>query len=211
MTRVALALALVPLLGTAPAADPKPLGTAGKELFAESFAKPKLGDTWKTGPGTYEVADGVLTVREKKDDMHAAAFRAMTPVQDVVVECKFKFDGAKTFHVGFDPAAGELPGRKGHLVNVILTEKTIVIQKPADKENAAIKAKQLAKADVKLGDTEWHTLRVATVGGKIQAMLDGKQAVEGEDAELKVKKPAVVFRVGGESVALKSVVISEAK
>jgi hypothetical protein len=135
----------------------------------------------------------------------------MTPVQDVVVECKFKFDGAKTFHVGFDPASGELPGRKGHLVNVILTEKSIVIQKPADKENAEIKAKQLGKADVKLGDKDWHTLRVATVGGKIQAILDGKQAVEGEDPELKVKKPAVVFRVGGESVSLKSVVISEAK
>jgi hypothetical protein len=205
-------LALVAVLPTvAPAADPKPLGTVGKELFNESFAKPKLADTWKTGPGTYEVSEGVLKVSEKKDDMHAAAFRAMIPVQDVVVECKFKFDGAKSFHVGFDPAAGELPGRKGHLLNVILTDKTLVIQKPADKENTEIKAKQLAKADVKLDDKEWHTLRVACVGGKVQAVLDGKHTAEGEDSEIKVKKPAVVFRVGGESVSLKSVVVSEAK
>jgi hypothetical protein len=211
MTRFALPLLLASLAGVAVAAEPKPLGTAGKELFAESFAKPKLADTWKTGPGTYEVGEGVLKVSEKKDDMHVAAFRAMTPAQDVIVECQFKFDGAKAFHVGFDPAAGELPGRKGHLVNVILTDKTMVIQKPADKEDTAIKAKQLAKADVKLDDKEWHTLRVATVGGKIQAVLDGKTAAEGEDTELKVKKPAVVFRVGGESVSLKSVVVSEAK
>jgi hypothetical protein len=211
MNRTTLALALLSFTALLPAAEPKPLGTAGKELFAESFAKPKLADTWKTGPGTYDVADGVLTVREKKDDMHVAAFRAMVPVQDVIVECKFKFDGGKTLHIGFDPAAGELPGRKGHLVNVILTDKTMVIQKPADKENKEVKAKQLAKADVKLDDKDWHTLRVASVGTKIQATLDGKTTAEGEDAELKVKKPAVVFRVGGESVAIKSVVVSEAK
>ena len=211
MKRTALALALLSFAGSLPAAEPKPLGTAGKELFAESFAMPKLADTWKTGPGTYDVADGVLTVREKKEDMHVAAFRAMVPVQDVIVECKFKFDGGKTLHVGFDPAAGELPGRKGHLVNVVLTDKAMVIQKPADKENKEVKAKQLAKADVKLDDKDWHTLRVVTLGPKIQATLDGKTTAEGEDTELKVKKPAVVFRVGGESVAIKSVVVSEAK
>lgn len=211
MTRTALSLAALTLANFVSAGEPKPLGTPGKELFHETFSQPKLAAVWKTGPGSYAVADGVLTVREKKDDMHAAAFRAMHPVQDVVVECTFKLDGAKMFHVGFDPAVGELPGRKGHLVNVIVTDKSITIQKPGDKANAAIKAKQLAKADVTLDGKEWHTLRVAIVGGKIQALLDGEQVVAGEDDEIQVKKPAVVFRVGGESVMLKSVVVSEAK
>lgn len=193
------------------AAETKPLGEVGKERFKETFAKPELSSSWKKGPGDYSVADGVLTVREKKADMHVAALRAMVPVQDAVVQLEFKLDGARVFHVGFDPSPGELPGRTGHLVNVVISNKSIVIQKPGDKVNTQIKAKQLAKVDTAIEPGKWHTLRLAMLGTKMQAIIDDRHVVEAEDSEFKVKKPAVIFRVGGESVSIRSVQIAEAK
>jgi hypothetical protein len=201
------------LLGfsTLVAADPKPLGEVGKELFKEKFTAAELSSSWKKGPGTYSVSEGVLTIREKKDDMHVAALRAMVPVQDTIVECEFKLDGAKTLHVGFDPASGELPGRTGHLVNLIITPKSMQIQKPKDKEKPEITAKTLAKLDAPLEEGKWHTLRLAMVGTKMQAIIDNKHFLEGDDPELKVKKPAVIFRVGGESVSIKNLTVSGVK
>jgi hypothetical protein len=211
MNRMVASILLVSMVGLCQAAEIKPLAEPGKSIFHDNFVSPEFSKQWKKGPGEYQITEKMLTIKEKTSDMHIAALRAMVPVQDAVVKFQFKLEGAKMLHLGFDPAAGELKGRNGHLFNVVIDGKSLSIQKAGDKVNKEIKAKTIQKVACVLKGEEWHSMTFAMVGTKVQAIVDDKFVVEGEDEEFKIKKPALIFRVGGESVHIKAVEVFEVK
>ena len=186
-------VSILPLL----AADPEPvLGEKGKLLLEEKFAGDAVPKGWNKNTGVLSVAGGALRSSELASEKHAAAFRRLLPLRDCAVQVDFKFAGATMFHLGFDPAPGELK-KKGHLFSLIVTPALWSITEHEDKADPKSKNTVLAKAAVNFPRDQWHTLLLEVKGNDVVARVDGREALRASSKDFHVKKPGLVFRVGG--------------
>jgi hypothetical protein len=191
------ALTALPLL----AADLEPmLGKKGRLLLEEKFDSETLPTNWNKNTGTLAVAGGALRATEVASDKHVAAFRRPLPLQDCAIQLDFNFAGATTFHLGFDPAPGELK-KKGHLFSLIVTPEQWSITEHVDKADPKSKNAVRAKAAAKFPRDQWHTLLLEVKGGEVVARVAGREALRASAKDFGVKKPGLVFRVGGKDGA----------
>jgi hypothetical protein len=186
------------VLGSAAAASaPEPtLGKKGKLLVEENFDAAKLPPNWNRNTGTLSVADGVLHAAELKADNHIGAFRRPVPIQDCAIQLDFRLEGARVFHVGFDPAPGELK-KQGHLFALIITPTGWSINEQNNKADPASKPIVRAKAATTFARGEWYTLLLEMKGDTVVAHIDGRPSLKASAPDFRVKKPGLVFRVGG--------------
>jgi hypothetical protein len=194
-----LALAAL-IFSTAPPSHAEAPGN-GRLVLEDSFDRPKLGEGWFINNGEWKIADGVLRVRELAEDHHSASARRTLTTSDAVYELRFRFiEGGKAFHLGFDPAKGELD-KKGHLFSVIITPTGWKIPKHVDKKRPQEDPNEvLAEEETLFTKDTWHTLRVTTRGAGVTAQIDGKEALSGAHPSFGVKKPTLVFRCLGDGV-----------
>ncbi len=191
-----LALSLVFTLSAA-AADLKPqLGTLGEKLLDETFSGSEVPKGWTKNVGTWRVADGVLLAAEKSSDKHIGAFRYALPVQDCAVQIDFKLGDARAINLSFDPAPGELK-KKGHLLSVLVTKTNWSIIEYNDKADPASKSKQHAKAQTPFDGATTYTLMLECKGDNVVAQVAGKEPLKASAPDFHVKKPGLVFRMGG--------------
>lgn len=192
---LAVALLLLTLPGFAAGLEPT-LGQKGKLLLEESFGAAALPPGWTKNTGKIAVVEGALHASQLASDNHIGAFRKAVPVQDCVVQLDFKFSGATMFHLGFDPAPGELK-KKGHLFNVAITPEGWTITENADKADAKSKNVAHAKAAAKFAQGQWFTLLLEMKGNDVVVQVDGKKPLRTTAPDFHVKKPGLVFRAGG--------------
>jgi len=185
------------------------VAVAAEPAFQSTFdgdARPK---NWGVNFGHWEPENGVLVCRQLEKDDHAAASRLRVPMSDGVVTARVKLDGAKQFHIGFDPAKGTLD-KKGHLYSVVMSPNQVAIKKHRDKADKASKDKVLKAAKYKAVGEGWVDVVLTTKGNEVTVKLSGSSddgatiknfvvALSGSDDTFHVKKPTVVFRsVGGD-------------
>ncbi len=181
----------------AAAADLTPqLGTLGDKLLEETFSGTEVPKGWASNTGTLRVADGALFAGEKSSDMHIGAFRFRLPVQDCAVQIDFKLGAARIFNLGFDPAPGELK-KKGHLLSVTVAKNGWSIIEHNDKANPESKTKVHAKAETTFDPATTYTLLLECKGDSVVAQIAGKEPLKARSPDFHVKKPGLVFRVGG--------------
>jgi len=189
------------------------LGKKGKSLLEETFSGDAVPKGFAVNTGKLRVAEGSLRASQLAKDNHVGAFRYRLPVQDVVVQVDFRFDGARTWNVGFDPATGELK-KKGHLFSVILTANSWQLTEHNDKANPESKSKVLATAKTTFEKGKWYTLVLENKGEQVLVQIAGKEPLKASAPDFKVKKPGLVFRMGGkddEEVAIDNVKVWELK
>lgn len=194
-TLVLFALLSLAQAAPAPLTDPV-LGRRGSELLNERFDGAALPQGWNKNTGVVNVRDGVLHASELPADQHFGAFRKAIPLQDAVVQLDFRLEGVTAFHVGFDPAPGQLK-KKGHLFSVIISGTGWSITEHNDKADPASKNKVHAKSGATFPGGQWHTLTIEMKGSEVVATVDGKESLRAKAADFAVKKPGLVFRVGG--------------
>ncbi|PAW72712.1 MAG: hypothetical protein B9S33_22660 [Pedosphaera sp. Tous-C6FEB] len=187
--------AVAALNASAAELQPK-LGKPGSLLLEEKFDGAEVPKSWTRNVGKLTVADGVLKVSEVAADMHAAAFRRPLPLQDAAIYVKFRFEGAKMFHVGFDPAPGELK-KKGHLFSVVFTATGASILEHNDKANPDSKNKVLAKSTAAFEKGRWYELLLEVKGDDVLVQVAGQETLRATSKDFHVKKPGLVFRTGG--------------
>lgn len=186
-----------------------PLSVAGdppansEVAVKDSFDRKELGKEWHVNTGEWKIVDGVLQVREIPDDKHSAAARRIIETKNAVYELKFRLRGdSKAFHLGFDPASGELQ-KKGHLFSVIITPKSWKVMKHVDKNRRQEDPnKTLAEQQTEFERDKWYTLRVTTWQKYVTARIEGKQPLKASHATFSVKKPTLVFRCLGNGVEI---------
>ena len=179
------------------AADPEPtLGRKGKLLLEEKFDGDAVPKGWTRNTGVIAVSNGALIASELASDKHAGAFRRLMPLRDCAVQLDFKFTGANMFHLGFDPAPGELK-KKGHLFSLIITPESWTITEHLDKSDPKSKNVVLAKAATKFPRDQTFTLLLEVKGGDVVARVPGHEPLRATAKDFHVKKPGLVFRVGG--------------
>lgn len=197
LTAACFALAAALTLAPASAAELETkLGKKGALLLEEKFDGKELPKNWNRNTGKLTVADGVLKASEVAADMHAAAFRRPLPLQDAAILVKFRFAGAKMFHLGFDPATGELK-KKGHLFSLIVTPTGWSITEHNDKSDPKSTNKALAKATASFEPGKWHELLLEVKGDDVLAQVGGLEPLRATSKDFHVKKPGLVFRTGG--------------
>lgn len=193
----ALVLSWSMLAAVARGAAPEPtLGQKGRLLLEENFEAATLPKGWAKNTGVLAVSGGVLHASQLASDHHIAAFRKALPLQDCAIQLDLKFAGATTFNLGFDPAPGELK-KKGHLFSLAITPAGWTITEHNDKADPNSKAVPHAKAATKFAPGEWFTLLLEVKGDRVVAKVDGKEALRATAKDFQVKKPGLVFRVGG--------------
>jgi hypothetical protein len=202
-TKIYLQLALILATFTTPllAADGPPANS--ESALSESFDSAELSSKWHINAGQWKVTDGVLRVRELAADKHAAAARHALESKNAVYQLRFRFvDGGKAFHLGFDPAPGELD-KRGHLFSVVITPNSWKILKHADKKRPQEDPNEtLAKADIEAEPGTWHELRVSTWENFVTAKIDGTEVLKASHPTFAVKKPTLVFRCQGDGVEI---------
>lgn len=192
-----VASAALLLTSSAPGAELEPkLGKKGALLLEEKFDGKEVPKNWNRNAGKLTVADGVLKASEVAADMHAAAFRRALPLQDAAVFVKFRFEGAKMFHVGFDPAPGELK-KKGHLFSVIITATGWNLTEHNDKSYPKSTNQALAKSTATFEKGRWYELLLEMKGDDVLAQIAGMESIRATSKDFHVKKPGLVFRTGG--------------
>ena len=173
------------------------LGTKGKLLFEDSFDGAERSKKWTHTVGALRLDNGVLLASEQASDKHACAFRHVLPVQNCAVQVDFKLEAdAKFLHFGYDPVAGEL-NKKGHLFSVAVTPTGWSLIEHGDKNDAKPKNKIHAAQTTTFEPDKWYTLLVECHGDNVVAQIAGKEPLKGTSPDFHVKKPGLVFRVGG--------------
>ncbi len=183
--------------------------SAAEPLIAK-FDEAKRPEKWTVNFGHWEPKDGVLVCRQLDKDNHAAASRWQIPLKDAVIKLRLKFDGATGFHLGFDPAPGELK-KEGHLYSLIVTPTQAQIKKHKDKADEASKDQTLATASLNAKAGEWIDIELRTEGEKVSVTIGKTAKLEASDPTFAVAKPTVVFRVIGGDVQLDDVQVTVLK
>jgi hypothetical protein len=194
ITRLFLLLAVTSF---ATAADLTPLlGTLGETLLEETFSAPEVPKGWNANTGSLRIVDGTLRAAEKSSDMHIGAFRYRLPVQDCAIQIDFKLGDARVINLGFDPGPGELK-KKGHLFSVVISKTGWSLIEHNDKAKPESKTKTHAKATTDFDPATIYTLLLECQGDNVVAQIAGKEPLKATAPDFHVKKPGLVFRMGG--------------
>ncbi|HEY1109083.1 MAG TPA: hypothetical protein VGE76_10640, partial [Opitutaceae bacterium] len=113
-----------------------------------------------------------------------------------LIQVDVKLDGANTFNLGFDPSPGQLK-KKGHLFSVVIAKGTWSLVEHVDKADPNSKNKVHARAATTFPKGEWFTLVLEVKGSDVIARVAGKDPLRATAPDFHVKKPGLVFRVGG--------------
>lgn len=183
--------------------------TAAEPIVAR-FEEAKRPEKWVVNFGHWEPKDGVLVCRQLEKDNHAAASRWQIPLKDAVIKLRLKFDGATGFHLGFDPAPGELK-KQGHLYSLVVTPTQALLKKHKDKADETSKDQTLATASINAAAGEWLDIELRAEGEKVNVAVGKTAKLEASAPTFSVAKPTVVFRVIGGDVQLDDVQVTVLK
>ena len=182
-------------------ADLKPLlAKPGKVVMEERFDASQLGKGWTTPKGDWQIKDGAVIGKEKKEDMHAAVLTLTQPFKNTAIKYSFKADGAQGVTLSFNHP-------KGHLFRIAINNDGLVINKDPDKAVVGSKAKPLAKAEGKFPAGQWHTLLVEIQGDKVAVQADNGVKAQASDPSLNVEKTGYRFVMRGETLSLDDLTI----
>jgi hypothetical protein len=174
------------------------LATPGKVTAEDNFSGDALGKTWAAAKGDWQVAGGVLTGKEKKEDNHAAVCGLNVPNHNSIIRFSFKLDGAEGLSVSYNHA-------KGHLFRVNVTPTGVNATTDKDKNDPNSKAVPLGKAEAKFEPGQWYTMQVEVKGAKVAVQTDNGVKIEGGDAALDVDKTGYRFVTKGASLLIADV------
>jgi hypothetical protein len=197
-TSAVLALGL-PL--AVPAADTPLLAVPGKILF-ESKLDTAPATPWRAVKGGWELKDGVWRGSEKPEDKHGAVNRMNTKLKDFVWEYEFKFEGGKSTSLSINAV-------KDHMARILITPKTVAIQRDDNDHEGPDKAVVFARFAVDFQPGTWHKVRLEMVGDTLLGKVDDHVAWGSNDL-FKEDRASPGFTVGGQSVDFRNVTIREA-
>jgi hypothetical protein len=171
------------------------LAKAGPVQMEDQFDAPKLGEKWTANKGLWQIQDGAVVGREKKEDEHAAVLTLNQPNRNSVLQFSFKLNGTQGFNLSFNHA-------KGHLFRVIVNDRGVSVSKDKDKKDSNSKSYTMAKAEAQFASGQWHTMLVEVLGNKVSVQTDNGAKLTASDTSLDVDKTGYRFVVRGGDLVL---------
>ena len=199
-------LALLPLFIcalTLRADEAKPQLVAPGKSVAAPDLKESLSADWTVREGNWEVKDGEFIVAEIPAQKHAAVIWHHAGMQSAVIDCEFKFDGAKGFLIGCD-------GPNKHVGRLVINSKSAKISEDSTEVKGVHPGETLGEIKLNLDPGQWHTVHFEWAGSKMAARIDG-QELKGESPKLEVKKVRWWFAVSGATARIRNIKAFEGK
>jgi hypothetical protein len=162
-----LALALFAAFASVWGDDATPILIRPGKLISQPDFKQPLGPEWSVGKGKWTPAEGVLTSTDLPEEKHIPVLHLATGPVDVVVDCEFRFNGGKSFLVGFDGAK--------HVGRVVISEKSVKLCEDSTEVKGKTPSHTLAEATIDLKQDDWHRLHIEYTGDKLVARLDEQE------------------------------------
>ncbi len=183
-------------------AEDKPLlAIPGKAIY-ESKLNATPAEPWKAAKGKWELFEDVMRGSELEADKHGAVIRLPNKLQDFVIEYEFKFEGARSTSLSINAV-------KDHMARIMITPKSVAIQKDDNDHEGPDKAVVFARFPVDFANSTWHKVRLEMVGGTMLGKVDGLVAWGGDDLFV-TEKASPGFTVGGQAVDFRNFAIYEA-
>ena len=202
-----------------------------KVAFEDNFdGRAEVGDGYvvpENNAGAWTIQDDHLVGKQVKDN-HGSVIRAAVDFGDVDIKFDFRFRGSTRFNLVIDDGK-EKSVHAGHICRASITPKSLLIsddktgymnkevrKKRKDKslsseESAALEA-QVSRTrktvPIKVGDQQWHTLRLRVKGNIMKAFLDGEMVSSLRSPGFAhPTKDKCGFTVNGESVDFDNLVV----
>ena len=169
-------------------APTQPIAKRGALIFSDDFARTELGDKWRVTTPTFVIADGVLRCSQTKTE-HGAVGRVDIGQNDLVLEFKFRFEGASSINAVCNDRAWK-DSHGSHICRVSLSPKGIMLGDDKERWSHAIEEMRkdpARKAEVekltagrsvtipmKLEPARWYRLAMEIVGDEMRVSLDDK-------------------------------------
>ncbi len=185
---VALLIPCFPWFLQAAELPAQPIAKKGSLIFFDDFERAELGPKWKVTTPTYVITDGLLRCSQTNPN-HGAVGRVDIAQKDLVLELKFRFEGASSINVVCNDRAWK-DSHGSHICRVSLSPKQIMLGDDKERMSHAIEemrkdparkaevAKPTAGRSVvipmKLETGRWYQLSMEIVGDEMRASLDGK-------------------------------------
>jgi TolB-like protein len=209
------------------------LAKRGKLLFADDFSRAEPTQKWRVGLGFFTVNKGMVSVAENPADHHSSVAEVTPSFQfkDIVVDFSVKLEGARSCGL-FVKDSKYNQSRAGLILKVVISDGKVrlddskfgamrndIYEKMKDLTTTDDEKKRLRdsikdkSAEFKMDSdlSQWHAFRVEIVGEEMLVSIDGKPAgyLKSRGIEHRTKNN-IGFEVGGSSVAIKDMRISEA-
>jgi hypothetical protein len=173
---------------------PTLMSQRGKVLVNETFSTPD----WSKSLGTYkaetELSEGHLRIAPQADAGHAPQLNLMAPMTNLVVQVRFRLDGAQSTNVQVSD-----PKRKENLAAVGVDAKRIGMSRITG-WGRTTRFSNVANTPL-LGDpAAWHTLVVEWSGNECLVQLDERVVLYGEAEQFGMAKGQLSFNTTKGSV-----------
>lgn len=166
----------------------QPLAKRGALIFSDDFDRAELGSKWRVTTPTLTVSDGALHGIQTKPE-HGAVGRVDIGQKDLVLEFKFRFEGATNINAVCNDRNYRL-SHGSHLCRVSLSPKGLLLgddktrwdhtveelrKDPARKaEVDKLTAGTTTNVPMKFEPHRWYRLTLEIVGDEMRACLDDR-------------------------------------
>lgn len=165
----------------------------GKPILDEPFTPESWQKNWgkSWNKGDWQIVGDQLRVAEKAEDGHhpEIGYGAGGPLHNVVVQCKFKYDGAKWMGFGFTD--------KEHVARIMINDGGFELVKMSG-IGGTTKGVKLDRQSMKWEKDRWYTMTIELLGNEIIANIDDQFVLYGSADGLDIDKNRFTMIVGGQ-------------
>lgn len=170
----------------------------GKVILDEPFTPESWQKNWgkSWNKGDWQVMGDQLRVAEKAADGHHPEIGynpkgsgGPAALHNVVVQCKFKYDGAKWMGFGFTD--------KEHVARIMINDGGFELVKMSG-IGGTTKGVKLDRQSMNWDKAKWYTMTIELLGNEIIANVDDQFVLYGEAEGLDIDKNRFTMIVGGQ-------------
>lgn len=175
--------------------------TRGPSLFEELFTAETFTKNWDVHGGNFEVVDGTLRSGDSPGGGHHPQTVHRVKMRDVVVQCRFRIDGANWMGFSF--------GDKEHIARVMINKDQVEVVKMSG-IGATTKGERLDRMPMKWEPGRWYTMVIEFRGPDLLANIDNQWVLHGESPTFDADKTSILLINGGSHAWFDDLRINEA-
>jgi hypothetical protein len=169
----------------------------GKVILEEPFTAESWQKNWGKSwhKGDWQTPGDQLRVAEKTEEGHHPEIgyspknNGGKPLHNVVVQCKFKYDGAEWMGFGFSD--------KEHVARIMINENGFELLKMTG-IGPTTKSQRLDQLNMKWEKDRWYTMTIELFGNELIANIDDQYVLYGQAEGMDIDKDRLTLIVGGQ-------------
>ena len=175
--------------------------TRGQVLFSDPFSGDTFKSLWDSHGGDWSVVDNTLRSGDSAGGGHHPQIVHRLKMKDVVVQCRFRIDGANWMGFSF--------GDKEHILRVMINKEAFEVVKMSG-TGATTKGERLDRQTMKWEPGRWYTMLIEWNGPEVVAQVDDQFVLYGTSETLNVDKSSILLINGGSHAWFDDLTIWEA-